>query len=202
MTLDDRHDLLLAATRWSALSLVGAGLVGVISVVAGLAASSVALVGFGANSVLDGSASAVLVWRFRHEHLRAGDASGAERRAGAAVGAAMIAVALYLAASAVNALATHSEPETAVVGVLLTAASVIVFPVLARAKLRLAAPLGSTALRGDGVLSLAGAFLAAATLTSLVLNAAFGWWWADAIAGLLIAAMLVGEGSRTVASAR
>ena len=78
----------------------------------------------------------------------------------------------------------------------------MVFPVLARAKLRLAGPLASTALRGDGVLSLAGAILAVATLTSLALDSAFGWWWADAVAGLLIAAILLAEGARTVSSAQ
>jgi divalent metal cation (Fe/Co/Zn/Cd) transporter len=202
MPPDEHRLLLLAATRLSALSLAWATLVGLTSVVAGLAASSIALVGFGANSILDGSASAVLVVRFRHEHLGRGDADTVERRAGYAVGAAMLGVALYLAISAIAALASDSEPHTSTIGIALTAASVVVFPVLARAKLRLAAPLDSTALRGDGVLSLAGAILAAATLTSLALDAAFGWWWADAVAALLIAAGLLGEGSRTIASAR
>lgn len=68
-------------------------------------------------------------------------------------------------------------------------------PVLARAKLRLAGRLGSSALRGDGVLSLAGAALAAATLVSLLVQSAFGWWWADAVAALLIAGTLLREGS-------
>ena len=198
---DDRSLLLSAAIYWSAASLIWASLVGLTSIVAGIAASSVALVGFGANSFLDGSASAVLVARFRHEHLGRGDADPIERRSGYAVGAAMIGVALYLTASAISALASSSEPETSVVGVAITTASVVVFPVLARAKLRLAGPLGSTALRGDGVLSLAGAILAAATLASLALDSAFGWWWADAVAALLIAAILLGEGARTISSA-
>ena len=198
----ERRLLLSAAIYWSAISLAWAGFVGVTSVIAGLAASSVALVGFGANSMLDGSASAVLVARFRHEHLGRGDADPVERRAGYAVGAAMIGVALYLTASAIAALASASKPETSTIGIVLTTASVVVFPVLARAKLRLAGPLASTALRGDGVLSLAGAILAAATLSSLALESAFGWWWADAVAGLLIAAILLVEGTRTVESAR
>lgn len=198
----DRKDLLAAAMRWSVLSLVWAGVVGVASVIAGLAASSVALVGFGANSVLDGSASAVLVHRFRHEHLGRGEADAIERLAGFVVGAAMIAVALYLGVSSVSALATHSEPDRSGLGTALAAASVLVFPVLARAKLRLAAALGSTALRGDGVLSLAGAVLAGATLISLLLEATFDWWWADAVAALLIGAILLAEGSRTIADAR
>ncbi len=202
MTQVGRHHILLAATRWSALSLAWASLVGATSLVAGLAASSVALVGFGANSMLDGSASAVLVWRFRHERLGTAHVGVVERRAALVVGGAMIAIALYLSASAISALAGHSEPETSTIGIVLTAASVFVFPVLARAKLRLAGPVGSAALRGDGVLSLAGAVLAAATLTSLLLDAALDWWWADAAAALFISAMLLVEGSRTIASAR
>jgi len=190
--------LLLAATRWSVLSLLWASLVGATALVAGLAVSSVALVGFGANSILDGSASAVLVWRFRHERLSTAEVDAVERRAALAVGTAMSGVALYLIVSAISALATHSVPDRSLVGIVLTAASVCVFPVLARAKLRLAAALQSRALRGDGVLSLAGAVLAAATLTSLVLDAAFDWWWADAVAALLISAMLLAEGMRTI----
>ena len=140
--------------------------------------------------------------RFRHEHLGKGDADPVERRAGYAVGAAMIGVALYLTVSAISALASSSKPETSAIGIAITTASLVVFPVLARAKLRLAGPLGSTALRGDGVLSLAGAILAGATLASLALDSLLGWWWADAVAALLIAAILLGEGSRTVSSAR
>jgi divalent metal cation (Fe/Co/Zn/Cd) transporter len=136
------------------------------------------------------------VWRFRHERSGA-DVATVERRAALAVGIVMAAVALWIAASAIGALASESEPENAVIGIALTAASALVLPALARAKLRLARPLGSPGLRGDGVLSLAGAILAATTLVSLVLDAAFGWWWADATAALLISAMLLVEASRT-----
>jgi divalent metal cation (Fe/Co/Zn/Cd) transporter len=202
MERGDESSLLSAAIYWSALSLAWATLVGMTAVIVGLASASVALVGFGANSILDGSASAVLVLRFRHEHLGRGDADPVERRAGYAVGAAMLGVALYLSISAIAALVSASEPETSTIGITLTTASVIVFPVLARAKLRIAAALNSTALRGDGVLSLAGAILAAATLTSLALDSAFGWWWADAVTALFIAAILLAEGSRTIVSAR
>jgi divalent metal cation (Fe/Co/Zn/Cd) transporter len=195
---DEWHELLLAATRWSAASLAWASLVGATALIAGFAASSVALVGFGANSMLDGSASAVLVWRFRHERLSTAEVNVVERRAAQVVGTAMIAIGLYLSVSAIAALSGHSEPEKTLVGTVLTAASVCVFPVLATAKLRLAAALASRALRGDGVLSLAGAVLAAATLASLVLDSALGWWWADAVGALVIAAMLLAEGTRTV----
>jgi divalent metal cation (Fe/Co/Zn/Cd) transporter len=114
----------------------------------------------------------------------------------------MIAVAFYVAARAAGALVDHSESSTPSVGIVLTAASVLVLPVLARVKLRLAAGLRSPGLRGDGVLSLAGGILAAATVLSLVLDTALDWWWADAVAALLISAMLLLEGTRTIASAR
>jgi divalent metal cation (Fe/Co/Zn/Cd) transporter len=78
----------------------------------------------------------------------------------------------------------------------------VVLPVLARVKLRLAKELNSPGLRGDGVLSLAGAVLALATMLSLLLDAALDWWWTDSVAALLIAAMLLVEGPRTVATAR
>ena len=197
----DRHHLTSAAIVWCALSVAWAALAGTSSFVAGLAASSLALVAFGANSMLDGTASAVLVWRFRRERS-GGNVDAVERRAALAVGVVMSAVALYITGRAVSALVDHSGPEASSVGIVLSAASALVLPVLARAKLRLAAPLRSAGLRGDGVLSLAGAGLAATTLLSLVLDAALDWWWADSVAALLISGMLVVEGARTVISAR
>ena len=194
----DRHHLLVGAIRWSALSLAWAGAAGACALVAGLAAGSIALVGFGANALVDGSASAMLVWRFRHERSGTRDMDAVERRAARAVGAALTLIALYLSVAAIAALAQHSSPESSPAGIALTAASVVVLPVLARAKLRLARPLGSAALRGDGILSLAGGGLAASTLIGLLLEAGPGWWWSDAVAALVIAAALFDEGWTTL----
>ena len=202
MTASSRDEWIAEAGRWCALSVAWASAAGVASVVAGATAGSAALVGFGASSVLDGGASAALVWRFRRERAGTGDGETLELRAARAVGLAMIAVAIYLGARSIGALSDHLAPETSSVGIVLASASVVVLPVLARAKLGLATRLRSGALRGDGVLSLAGSILAAATLASLVLHATIGWWWAYAVAALLIAAVLVTEGSRTIASAR
>jgi divalent metal cation (Fe/Co/Zn/Cd) transporter len=167
------------------------------ALVAGLAVGSVALVGFGADSVVDGSASAVLVWRFSIERSEGRDAHGLERRAARLVGGILVLIGAYLAVAAIVALANHSHPQHTAAGVTLTAASVLVLPVLARAKLLLAKQLSSSALRGDGVLSLAGAALATATLVSLLVDSTFGWWWADSVAALLIAGILLREGSLT-----
>ena len=200
-TVEDRPGLTLAAANWCAVSVAWATFAGVSALAAGIASSSVALVAFGANSVLDAMASGVLVWRFRHERA-GGDAHTVERRAAIAVGVVMTGVGLDLATRAISALAEEHGPESSPFGIALTAAAALVLPVLARAKLRLAAALNSPGLRGDGVLSLAGAVLAAATLASLLLDAALSWWWADSVAALLIAGMLLVEGPRTVANAR
>lgn len=197
----ERHRVTLAAVKWCAASVAWASLAGGSSLVAGVASSSVALVAFGANSLLDATASGVLVWRFRHERS-GGDAHSVERRAGIAVGLVMAGVGLYLAARAISALIDHSAPESSLVGLVLTAASALVLSVLSLVKLRLATALESPGLRGDGVLSLAGAVLATATLLSLLLEAELDWWWTDSVAALLIAAVLVVEGPRTVAAAR
>jgi divalent metal cation (Fe/Co/Zn/Cd) transporter len=190
-----RSDQLAQAVWWCGLSVAWAVVAGATALIAGIAVGSVALIGFGADSVVDGSASAVLVWRFGAERSGASNVDVVERRAARAVGGILVLIGVYLAVAAVFALASHSHPEHTAVGVALTAASVLVLPVLARAKLRLAEQLGSSALHGDGVLSLAGSALAAATLVSLLVESAFGWWWADAVAGLLIAVTLLREGS-------
>ncbi len=189
-----RSNQLAQALWWCAASVAWALVAGATALIAGLVVGSVALIGFGADSIVDGSASAGLVWRFGAEKAGAINVDAVERRAARLVGGILVLIGVYLAVAAVVALANHSHPEHTSVGVALTAASVLVLPVLARAKLRLSIQLGSSALRGDGVLSLAGAALAAATLISLLVESAFGWWWADAVAAVLIAVTLLREG--------
>ena len=189
-----------SALRWCALSVAWALLAGGSSVAAGFAARSVALVGFGLDSVIDGSASAVLVWRFRHERAATAQVESVERIASRAVGVAMILVAAYLIAAAANSLAGRTEPSDSVFGAALAGASLAVLPVLAHKKLGLARRLGSRALRGDGVLSAAGSVLAATTLAGLLLDAALDWWWSDAVAALLIALAVLREGVATLSS--
>jgi divalent metal cation (Fe/Co/Zn/Cd) transporter len=189
---------LSAAIRWCGLSVGWAALAGTTSLVAGALAGSIALVGFGADSIVDGVASAVLVIRFARERSGAADSARIERSAAQAVGLILLAIGVYLVVRAIGALVSRAHPDRSSIGLILTAASLLVLPVLARAKLRLSRLLGSRALRGDAVLSLAGAVLAFVTLASLALDAAFGWWWSDAIAALLIAALLLREGQRTL----
>ncbi|HEY1776767.1 MAG TPA: hypothetical protein VGG41_11465 [Solirubrobacteraceae bacterium] len=190
-----------AAIRVSVLSITWGFIVGAAALVSGVQAGAIALVGFGAGSLVDASASCVLVWRFRLELVGRADIDRMELRATRAVGAVLVLVGVYLAVSAIVELAGSSVPERSTLGIVLTAASLLVLPVLGRRKLRLAVEVGSRALRGDGFLSLAGAALAAATLLSVALDQGLGWWWSDAVAALVIAAVLAAEGSRMSAEA-
>jgi divalent metal cation (Fe/Co/Zn/Cd) transporter len=175
-----------------------AALAGVASVAAGAVTGSLALLAFGLDSVIDGSASAALVWRFRLELRRAGRPVHAERTAARAVAAAMLAAAVYVVAQAARSLIIGVHPGQSVIGLVLLAGSLVVLPVLSHIKLRLAGPLRSRALRGDGVLSAAGAALAAVALAGLAVDRSLGWWWADPAAASLIALVLLREGWRTL----
>jgi divalent metal cation (Fe/Co/Zn/Cd) transporter len=177
-------------------------LVGCAALVAGAAAGAVALIGFGAGSLVDASASVVLVWRFRLERVGKADTDRLELLAARIVGVVLVLVGIYLAASAIVELADGSAPGHSTAGIVLTAAALAVAPLLAWRKLTLAGPLASRALRGDGFLSLAGAALAAATLLSVALDQGLGWWWSDGVAALLIAVVLAAEGMRMSAETR
>ena len=172
------------------------GVVGATALVIGLTTGSLALAGFALNALLDSSASVVLVWRFRKERTDPVAAEHLERRAQTWVIAAMLAVALYVGVEAVRALMNGSHPESSAFGFGIAAISLLVLPVLGVMKLRLSGRLGSPALRGDSVLTLAAAALAAITLVALLANSALGWWWADPIAAVLIALALATEGVR------
>jgi len=179
-------------------SLAWAALAGVTSVAAGAITGSLALLAFGLNSVIDGSASGILVWRFRLELRRAGNPEHAERLATKAIGAAMLAAAVYVLAQAARSLIVQAQPGHSGVGLMLLAGSVLVLPVLGYIKLRLAKRLRSRALRGDGILSAAGAALAAVALAGTAVSESLGWWWADPAAASLIALFLAQEGWHTL----
>ena len=193
---------LAAAIRWCAASVAWAALVGAAAIGAGLAAGSTALVGFGLNSLVDGGASVTLVWRFRQELRGLQSSHQVETRAARVVGALLALIALYLVVRASIALAEHSGPSASPLGITLSGASIAVLPVLGLNKLRLARSLGSQALRADGVLSAAGAALAAAALAGLALSTGLDLWWADSVAALLIALALVRESVLTLRSSR
>ena len=191
-----RAALVASALRLSYLTIGWSTVVGVTSLVVALVADSLALAGFALNALLDSSASVVLVWRFRHERHDPEVAERRERHAQAFIAAAMLAIAAYIGFEAVRALVDESHADETALGIVLAAVSLLVLPWLGRRKLQVAAALPSRALRGDGVLTLAAAALAAVTLLALLLTAGLEWWWADPLAALLIATALAVESVR------
>ena len=176
------------------LSLVWMGAEGTIAIVAGVLAGSIALVGFGIDSAIEGFASAIIVWRFTGARIHS---HAAEQRAQKLVAAQFFLLAPYVAFEAVHRLITGERPEVSWLGMALAASSVIGMPLLGIAKVRLANQLGSAATKGEGNQNLLCAYLAGAVLVGLVANAAFGLWWLDPVAALLIAAVAVREGVET-----
>jgi divalent metal cation (Fe/Co/Zn/Cd) transporter len=188
-TTDLRH-----ALRLSALSIAWSGIIGSLAVYAASSSGSLSLLGFGADAVIDSIASVVLVWRFMVEARHPHRADRVEQAAERVVGLALIALALYLAVGAVRALAAQAHPETSLVGLALLLASALVLPPLAIAKYRVAARLVSGALRADSILTAVAAALAVISLASLAASATLGLWWADAVAALIVAVIVVREG--------
>lgn len=173
------------------LSLAWMGAEGAIAITAGLLAGSIALVGFGIDSAIEGVASLVIVWRFTGSRLIS---HAAEERAQKLVAIQFFLLAPYVAAEAIHKLATGEQPETSWIGIGLVASSVVGMPALGVTKRRLADRLGSVATRGEGTQNLLCAYLAAAVLVGLLGNALFGLWWLDPTAALVVSAVALREG--------
>jgi divalent metal cation (Fe/Co/Zn/Cd) transporter len=176
------------------LSLVWMGAEGAIAITAGIVAGSIALIGFGIDSVIEGVASLVIVWRFTGHRLLS---HAAEERAQKLVAVQFFLLAPFVTFEAVRHLITAHEAEISVLGMVLTATSLVGMPLLGIAKQRLAQTLGSSATHGEGAQNLLCAYLAGAVFLGLVGNALLGWWWLDPIAALLIAGVAVKEGLET-----
>ena len=192
--MNHRATELKRALRLSVLSIVWSGAVGSIAVYSALVSGSLSLLGFGADAVIDSVASIVLVWRFSVEARQPHRAERVETAAERVVGVALIALAAYLAFGAARALMTQAHPETSLVSLVLLLASAVVLPPLTVAKYRVAARLGSGALRADSILTAVAAILAVISLGSLAATQAFGMWWADAIAALMVGFIVLREG--------
>jgi divalent metal cation (Fe/Co/Zn/Cd) transporter len=191
--LDDAARLRLAARvrllSWVSLAYMTAE--GTIAIVAGIVAGSVALIGFGIDSAIEGFASAIIVWRFTGHRVFS---QAAEEPAQRLVAAQFFLLAPYVAYESINALARGHHPDPSWVGIGLAASSLLVMPYLGIHKERLADRLGSAATRGEGRQNLLCAYLAGALLVGLLGNALLGAWWLDPAVGLLIAAVAVKEG--------
>ena len=166
---------------------------GLIAIGAGVAAGSIALLGFGLDSLIEVSASIAALWRLysdrdatRREH--------AERVALRTIGGLFLALAVYVASDAARALITRAAPAESVVGIILAMVSLSVMPLLAGAKRRVAFAMGSGALAAEAQQTMFCTYLSATLLTGLLLNATVGWWWADPIAALAMVPFIAKEG--------
>jgi divalent metal cation (Fe/Co/Zn/Cd) transporter len=182
------------ARRARTLSILSIGWMAVeagVAIVAALAAGSVALLGFGLDSLIELASAGTILWLYTGGR---DNSNAAERRAQQIVAICFSALALYLAFDAVSTLAGSLHPEVSWPGVVVSAAAIVAMPLLARAKGRVATQLGSGATAGDAAQSWLCAIIAAAALMSILANAALGWWWLDPIAGLGIVGLAVREG--------
>jgi divalent metal cation (Fe/Co/Zn/Cd) transporter len=161
-----------------------------VAITAGLAAASIALVGFGLDSVIELFSATIVIWQLR------GEIAGQDRetRAVRLIGVTFFVLAAYLTVESIRDLATQARPGQSVPGLAVTAAALVVMPVLAVAKRRTGQALGNRTLVADSAETAFCAFTSAAALLGVGLNAWLGWWWADPAAGLVIAALAVKEG--------
>jgi len=162
-----------------------------VALAAGLAAGSIALVGFGADSLIEAAAGAIVLWRFAAARASSEEA---EVRAQKLIALSFYALAAYIGVEAARTLAGGHHPETSWVGIGLSVVTLATMPPLAKAKARVAERLGSCAGKSESRQTLLCAYLSAALLLGLGLNALAGWWWADPVTALVIAAAAVREG--------
>ena len=167
----------------------------IVALACGALASSIALVGFGLDSLIEVSSGGILLWRLRSDdddsRRRAVDG-----RALKLVGVSLLALATYVAADSVVSLVRREAPEKSLPGIGLAVASLIAMPLLARRKKRVARAIASPALQADSRQTDICAYLSAILLLGLLLNAAFGWWWADPAAGLVMVPLIAYEGTQ------
>jgi len=166
---------------------------GVTSIVAGLIARSVSLVGFGLDSLIEVTSGAALLWRLHHD-LDLSRREQVERAALRTVGACFIALALYILYESGSMLIRHVPPKRSIFGIVIAAISVIVMPLLARAKRRVARQIGSGAMHADSKQADFCSYLSATLLGGLLLNAMLGWWWMDPATGLVMVPIIGKEG--------
>ena len=174
---------------WASLATISVE--GAVAIASGLVASSIALVGFGLDSVIEGFASLIIVWRFTGSRTFS---HAAETRAQKLVAIQFFILAPYVTVEAIRILLGDTHAQTSWVGIGLAIGSLITMPLLGIAKQRLADQLGSAATKGEGRQNILCAYLAGALLVGLLGNALVGAWWLDPLVGLLVAAVAVKEG--------
>jgi divalent metal cation (Fe/Co/Zn/Cd) transporter len=166
----------------------------VVGLTAGFVSGSVALVAFALDSIVEASSGGILVWRLSAEANQGRASEEVERKAIRLVAWAFFALATYVGIRSLSDLIRGSRPEESMPGIALAVVSLVVMPVLARQKHKVARRLDSRALQADSTQTSLCTYLSAFLLVGLVVNASLGWWWADPVAGLAIAAFAAKEG--------
>ncbi|MBI3667274.1 MAG: cation transporter [Acidobacteria bacterium] len=188
----DRSRLVTRGKRLEYFTIAYNSLEGLISIAAGVVAGSVALIGFGLDSAIEVTSGAALLWRLRSDnHIRR---EQRERMTLRIVGGCFLALAMYVAYESAAILLDSRAPERSLAGIALAVASLIVMPLLAKAKRQVAGKIGSAALNADARQAEFCTYLSAILLGGLLLNVLRGWWWADPIAGLAMAPIIAKEG--------
>jgi divalent metal cation (Fe/Co/Zn/Cd) transporter len=175
---------------------------GVLSILAGGLASSIALVGFGMDSFIESISGGIMIWRFRQTRLSEAEEKKVEARAVKLVGWSFFVLAAYVLFEAVRKLITREVSSPSLFGIVIAATSLVVMPALFIAKQRTGRKLGSRSLLADSKQTLACTFMSLALLLGLLANRLFGFWQADPVVGLLIGAWLVREGVETLKEGR
>jgi divalent metal cation (Fe/Co/Zn/Cd) transporter len=192
-----RADLVRRGLRLEYLTIAYNSLEAVIAVISGLIAGSIALVSFGLDSVIEVTSGGALLWRLHQ------DANPAHRERNEAialriVGVCFLALAAYVAYESAELLIERRAPERSMPGILLAAASIIIMPLLARAKRQVAVRIDSAALAADARQTDICFYLSIILLVGLLLNATLGWWWADPVSGLAMVPIIAREGYNAV----
>jgi len=188
-----RETIAKRGTRLEYFTIVWNSLEGLVAVVAGGIAGSISLVGFGIDSFIEVTSGATLLWRMSvdsDEHRRERN----ERLSIRIVGACFIALAIYVAYEAIVDLIGRKAPAHSIAGIILAGVSLVVMPILSRAKKRVATELGSAAMKADAKQTDFCVYLSLILLAGLLLNTTLGWWWADPVAALVMVPIIAKEG--------
>jgi divalent metal cation (Fe/Co/Zn/Cd) transporter len=188
-----RHELVSRGLRLEYICIFYNSLEGVVALVSGLVAGSIALIGFGLDSVIELFSSLALIWRLHSDS----DKSRRERSdllSLRIVGCSFLCLAAYVSYDAIKAFLYYEQPEKSVPGIILAILSVIIMPLISRAKRKVALGMESNAMRADAKQTEFCAYLSAILLSGLLLNALLGWWWTDPLAALVMVPIISKEG--------
>lgn len=188
----DRASLVKRGRRLEYFTIGYNSLEGLIAIVAGLFAGSIALVGFGVDSVIEVTSGLALLWRL-HRDVDETERERVEAITLKIVGVCFIALAAYVSYDSITSLIRRETPEESIPGIVLAAASLIVMPLLVRAKRKVARGIKSRAMTADAKQTELCTYLSAILLGGLLLNAILGWWWADPVAALLMVPIIAHE---------